>query len=245
MNSSGPKLAVIIPMFNEEMNAERCVREVCNVIDAALPQSKLFVVNDGSSDRTHEILQRLSKEISRFEFISHPKNAGYGASLITGAKQAFEKGYEFGLFMDSDLTNDPNLIPVFNSVIQENKCDLVKASRYIGSGRMVNVPLYHQVVTIFGNKIASFLFGMGIKDCTNGFRAVRLSLLVDLKFIENGFPVIMEELYHLKRKHARAVEIPYTLTARTKDQGASKFRYKPSLFYKYLKYSLKAVLSSN
>ena len=47
-----PTLAVIIPMLNEEMNAERCVRAVCAVLQQHLPQSRLFVVNDGSSDGT-------------------------------------------------------------------------------------------------------------------------------------------------------------------------------------------------
>jgi len=233
-------LAVVIPMFNEEMNAERCVRCVSEVLQSKLPDVTLYIVDDGSKDATPRILADLEAKSFPLKVVTHPVNKGYGAALLTGARRALDDGFEYALFMDSDLTNDPELIPTFAALAAEGRYDVIKASRYVKGGGMRGVPLYHRAVTIVGNKIAALLFGMGIHDCTNGFRAVRLRLLSGLNFSQNGFPVIAEELYLLKTRKALATEFPYILTARKKNEGKSKFRYRPQLFYNYLKYAIKA-----
>jgi dolichol-phosphate mannosyltransferase len=233
-------LAVIIPMYNEERNAERCVRAVCKVITDAVPDARLFVVNDGSKDRTLEILRKLAKEGIPVSIINHELNGGYGSALSSGIRHCHREGYEFGLFMDSDLTNDPGLIPAFAEKLAQGSYDVVKASRYIPNGGMKGVPAYRRGISIAGNQVASRLFGMGIRDCTNGFRAIRLSMVADLELKEKGFPMIMEELYHLKKKGARAGEIPYILTSRSAAEGASSFHYSFDTIYRYLKYAWQA-----
>jgi dolichol-phosphate mannosyltransferase len=235
------KLAVIIPMFNEQCGAERCVREVSRVLAAKLPPTLLFVVDDGSSDNTAEILRGLEREPLPLRVVYCPVNGGYGAALLEGAKAARTAGFDFGLFMDSDLTNDPELIPVFENAIQTG-VDVVKASRYIPQGGMSGVPWFRQAVSRYGNVIASKLCGIGVRDCTNGFRAVRLSLLADVRFKERGFPSIVEEVYLLKRAGAVFSEVPYILTSRSDNQDGSKFRYTFQTFYRYLKYCVLAAL---
>lgn len=232
-------LAVIIPMFNEQRGAERCVREVTRVLTTKLPTSRLFVVDDGSSDKTAEILRGLEREQLPLSVVYCAANGGYGAALLQGAHAARAAGFDFGLFMDSDLTNDPELIPVFEEAIQQGN-DVVKASRYIPQGGMSGVPWFRQAVSRYGNVIASALCGIGVRDCTNGFRAVRLSLLADVRFEERGFPSIVEEVYLLKRAGASFGEIPYILTARSDNQDGSKFRYNVKTFYRYLKYCVLA-----
>jgi len=234
------ELAIIIPMYNEERNAERCVRAVCEVLRRDLPSSKLVVVNDGSKDRTKEILEGLATENLPFIFISHPTNYGYGAALLSGVREALQQGFEYGLFMDSDLTNDPALMPQFAEKLRGGAYDLVKASRFVTGGGMRGVPWRRQIFSIAGNKVASILFNMGLRDCTNGFHAVRLRLIADEVFEEKGFPFLLEELYILKKKGARTTEIPYTLTSRSADEGVSSFAYTPEVIGKYLKYALKS-----
>jgi dolichol-phosphate mannosyltransferase len=239
----GKHLAVIVPMFNEEGTAERCVRTICRVLVAQVPGSKLVVVNDGSRDKTADIVRALAATDLPLTFIDYDHNQGYGAALLTGARAALKAGFEFGLYMDSDLTNDPELIPLFAQKTGEGRYDVVKASRYIRNGGMRGVPLYRQAVTIVGNRVASALFRMGVHDCTNGFRAVRLRLVANVSFSESGFPMILEELYFLKKQGARATEIPYVLTTRL--AGQSKFRYSRRVVFAYLKYALKAAALPN
>ncbi len=236
------ELAVIIPMYNEEDNAEKCVRAVCSVIKDLLPGTRLYVVNDGSRDRTEKFLQTLLNKDLPFTLVSHYPNRGFGGALVAGMKRAYEDGFVFGLFMDSDLTNDPILIPNFAKLLSTGKYDVVKASRYVSGGGMKGVPYYRQLYTIIGNFVASKLFRMGIKDCTNGFHAVRLSLLVDEVFREKGFSFLLEELYILKKKKVRTIEVPYILTSRDQGEGVSKFQYTPTMLWSYLKYALRAAL---
>jgi dolichol-phosphate mannosyltransferase len=235
-------LAVIIPMYNEERNAEKCVISVCKVLIEKLPDSVLFIVNDGSKDKTEEILLTLAEKEMPFRLVSYAVNKGFGGAIHAGMIAAHNAGYEYGLVMDSDLTNDPNLIPNFAEIVSTGNYDLVKASRYVTGGGMKGVPAYRMAFTIVGNFIASKLFGMGVKDCTNGFHAVRLSLLVNEVFHERGFPFLLEEMYVLMRKKAKTAEMPYILTARKAEEGQSKFTYRPKLIWTYLSYALKAAL---
>jgi dolichol-phosphate mannosyltransferase len=233
-------MAVIIPMFNEELNAQKCVQILTRVIRDTVPTGRLFIVNDGSKDNTGEILHRLLGQGFDFTLVEHFPNRGYGAALLEGARQARDEGFDFALFMDSDLTNDPALIPQFFELIKTDRYDMVKASRYISGGGMEGVPAYRQLVTIWGNRLASHLFGLGIRDCTNGTRAIRLSFLTDLEFQEQGFAIILEELYHLKRRGVKATEIPQILKCRATDEGQSKFQYSPRVLYSYFKYAIMA-----
>lgn len=234
------ELAIIIPMYNEEQNAARCVRAVCEILLAHLPGTILLVVNDGSKDRTAEVLRGLESEKLPFVFVSHPTNYGYGAALLTGVQEALKRGFEYGLFMDSDLTNDPKVIPAFAEKLSSGRYDVVKASRFVAGGGMQGVPWRRQIFSITGNRVASILFNMGLRDCTNGFHAVRLSFIAHEVFTEKGFPFLLEELYVLKKKRARVAEIPYTLTSREEGEGVSSFAYTPEVIGKYLKYALKS-----
>ena len=236
-------LAVVIPMYNEELNAEKCVRAMISVITQT-PGTHLYVVNDGSRDRTSEILNQIRTQNPEWPLtiVDYGANRGYGYACLAGARKAHQDGWVFALFMDSDLTNDPALIPFFLEKVKEDRFDVIKASRYTRGGGMKGVPFYRVQITTWGNRLASSLFGMGIRDCTNGFRAVRLSLMVDYQFEERGFPSIMEELYYLKKQGARATEVPYILTARKAGEGKSKFSYSRQLIFAYLKYSVKASL---
>jgi dolichol-phosphate mannosyltransferase len=234
-------LAVVIPMYNEERGAARCVRAVCDVL-AALPGTRLIAVNDGSSDGTEAVLREFVDKESQFRLVSYAGNRGYGGAVQAGFSAARAAGFEFALLMDSDLTNDPKLIPSFSAKLAEGRYDVVKASRYIPGGGMEGVPSYRQRYTIVGNRIAAALFRMGIRDCTNAFHAVRLRLIDDLEFKERGFSIVLEELLALKKRGARATEIPYILTSRAAGEGQSKFTYSPRVLWSYLKYALLAAL---
>jgi dolichol-phosphate mannosyltransferase len=232
---------VVIPMYNEERGAEKCVRSVCAALAAIPSRNKLLVVNDGSGDRTGEILDRLAPEFPNLSVFHHERNLGYGGALRTGTRKAIEAGYDYALFMDSDLTNDPADIVKF--VVQMDKgCDVIKASRYTAGGGMPGVPWKRRVISQAGNAVARILFGTGLRDCTNGFRAVRTSILARTNLQENGFPIIVEELYQCKFLARTFCEIPVLLTNRSEEQRPTSFSYKPETLRKYLSFAIKAFL---
>lgn len=234
-----PSLAIIIPMYNEELGAKKCVNQILKTIKSINYPIQLVIVNDGSRDKTEKILlsqERIHKK--NLKVVTYKRNRGYGGALQEGIRVACENKNEYGLFMDSDLTNDPKYIKDFVKTIPKNY-DLVKASRYVRGGKN-NTQLKRRFFSITASLISRNLFRMGIKDCTNGFRMVRLSMIKDVNFKENSFPIILEELYYLKKKKARTYEIPNILTARK--NSTSHFHYNYATIWGYAKYALKASL---
>jgi glycosyltransferase involved in cell wall biosynthesis len=171
--------------------------------------------------------------------VSHLKNRGYGSALKTGIKTAIKESFDYVLFMDSDLTNDPKDIPLLVAKMVQGY-DVIKASRYGKRGAVRGVPIRRLVPSMIGNKIARFFYRLPISDCTNGFRAVRTDILSQMRLNENGFALIMEELYQSTFLAKSFCEVPYVLTSRKGGQAESKFSHRPQVFYKYLKYSVKA-----
>jgi dolichol-phosphate mannosyltransferase len=230
---------VVIPMYNEETGAEQCVRHVCSVLATIPWRNKLLVVNDGSSDRTAEILERLVREFPALTVVQHVNNLGYGGALRTGASSADAAGFDYVLFMDSDLTNDPHDISKFVGKMQQGY-DVIKGTRYTCGGSVVGVPFLRVLISAVGNRIARILFRLPIHDCTNGFRAVRTHLLMRMHLKENRFPIIMEELYWSKFLAKTFTEVPVILTTRDEELRQTSFVYRPRIFYDYLKYPLLA-----
>lgn len=242
MSMAAVSFCVVIPMYNEEASAERCARAVCETLEGLPYRTALIGINDGSTDGTGDILRRLAPEYDKLIVLTHGKNAGYGRALRTGIARAVADGFDYALFMDSDLTNDPRYIPDFVAKMLEGY-EVIKASRYCSKRAAVSgVPAYRVIISAIGNRIASFLYGLPITDCTNGFRATKVSVLSKMDLTESGFPIIMEELYYAKFLANSFCQIPTKLTSRTEGQRASSFVYRPGVFYRYLKYAIKSFL---
>jgi dolichol-phosphate mannosyltransferase len=236
-----PSFCVIIPMFNEQAGAEACVTRVTAELAKLGGYAALVVVNDGSSDATHAILKRLHPQFEDFHLLEHDVNRGYGAALRTGISFAVESGFDYCLFMDSDLTNDPADLERFAAEMEKGT-DVIKASRFVQGGGMQGVPWQRAVVSRLGNRVASSLFRVGVRDCTNGFRAVKTSVLAQMQLTERGFPIIVEELYQCVFLAQTFVEIPVTLTNRAGTLRLTSFTYDAITLRKYLGYALKAFL---
>ncbi len=92
-------LSLILPCFNEEANIERTVRDVSHWFAQTGQKGEIIVVDDGSKDRSREILNQLSKDIPHLRVIHHQKNQGYGLAIRTGCDAAT---MDVIGFMDSD-----------------------------------------------------------------------------------------------------------------------------------------------
>lgn len=225
-------------MFNEEAGAENCIRQVSRTLDQIAERNLLIVVDDGSTDETAGLLEKMKGQYPRLQVVHHERNCGYGAALQTGAMHAEQLGFEYVLFMDSDLTNDPVYLPLFVEQMRRG-ADVIKASRYIEGGGVDDVPWWRVWISRAGNRLASWLYGIGVHDCTNGFRAVRTRVFCKMPLREKRFPIIMEELYHAKLLGCTFAEVPNRLKNRATGLRRTSFSYKPSTFARYLKYPLK------
>jgi len=233
------KVCIVVPMYNEERIARVSAKTIIKYIKALPPVVTLLIVNDGSRDKTEDIITAVAGQYQRGEFmvISHTNNQGYGTALKTGIGYAVDQKYDYVLFMDSDLTNHPKYLSVFYEKMQKG-WDYIKATRYARGGRVEGVSWMHRAISIVGNFIARRLYGLPLTDITNGFRAVRVDILRQMNLKENDFAIILEELTQAKHLTHSFCEIPYTLTSRKKGQGTTHFSYSPKTCARYLKQAI-------
>jgi len=236
---AAPSLAVVVPVYNEGPTIETALREIVATAARHPGRSVVIAVDDGSVDGSRAILQRLAAELDGLEIELHEHNQGYGQALRSGSAHARREGYEYVAFIDSDLTNPPTDLLVMGSLAAAGH-PYIKASRFVKGGSMDAVPARRRGVSVLGNIVGAALFGAGIRDVTNGFRAVRLDLLERWPLQETDFSCIVEELSWALRDGVRPVEFPSILTGRTAEQRGSVFPYSAQLIRKYLMYALSA-----
>jgi dolichol-phosphate mannosyltransferase len=238
---SWPSLAVVVPVYNEEATIEDALRAIVAAAERYEGEALVIAVDDGSSDGSLAIVERLAGELDLLGVARHAVNQGYGAALRTGAARARELELEYAVFIDSDLTNPPeDLLKIGRLAAQGHA--YIKASRFVPGGSMAAVPLRRRAVSRAGNLVGAALFGAGIRDVTNGFRAVRLADHARWPLRETGFASIVEELYWARHDGLDVVEFPSVLTARGDEQRGSAFPYSAAVIRSYLRYPLRARL---
>jgi dolichol-phosphate mannosyltransferase len=235
VTARSPSLAVVVPVYNEAATIERSVRSIAAAVEGYEGGAIVVAVDDGSADDSAEILERVAAEVDAVELVRHERNGGYGAALRTGARHARERGYDYAAFIDSDLTNPPEDLLVMARLAGEGH-PYIKASRFVPGGTMASVPARRRLVSQLGNVVGAALFGGGLRDVTNGFRAVKLDVYEKWPLKERDFASIVEELYWARRSGVPVVEFATTLTARTGEQRVSAFPYSADLVRRYLRY---------
>lgn len=135
------RVCVIVPMYNEEAIARASIETIFGYVKHLPPIATLLIVNDGSRDRTGEIVGQLvgrTGNNNQLQMISHTVNKGYGAAIRTGIKFAIDNDYNYAIFMDSDLTNHPKYLKTFYEKMLEG-WDYIKATRYSKGGGVKGV----------------------------------------------------------------------------------------------------------
>ena len=104
------KISIIIPCFNEEEALPIYYAEMKKVMDSMKKQTRfeLLFVDDGSSDRTYEIMKDLHRKDGRCQYLSFSRNFGKEAAIYAGLQNA---GGNFAAIMDVDLQDPPSLLP--------------------------------------------------------------------------------------------------------------------------------------
>jgi glycosyltransferase involved in cell wall biosynthesis len=199
------RLLIAIPVYNERKYVER----VLNQIRRFHPD--LLVVDDGSTDGTGPILDGLAAA-GDLRVIHHPRNLGYGQSLIDAFRFAEKHGYDWVITMDCDEQHEPEMIPEFIRQIRKDRWDLISGSRYLrprgdddlppGDRRNINAQ-----ITVALND----LFHFGITDAFCGYKAHRVSALRKLNLTETGYAFPLQLWPQVWHARLRLKEIPVRL----------------------------------
>ncbi len=180
-----PRVAVVIPAYNEEKNIENVLREIHSIREIK-PHWAIhpIVVNDGSSDCTGLILEQIADRYGAHA-IQLPLNLGIGRAVQTGFKYALRLRADVTFQLDGDGQHPAREIPRIAELILSGKTDVVVGSRYVeGAGGNVSSGL-RQFGTAFFSALLKALVGLRIKDSTSGFRAFSLEAT---EFLSRYYP---------------------------------------------------------
>jgi glycosyltransferase involved in cell wall biosynthesis len=179
-------LSVVLPAFNEEANIEQVVRACVAYLDTHVPDYELLVVNDGSRDRTGEILDRLAGELPRLRPLHHPQNRGYGAALRTGFDAAAKR---FVFYMDGDGQFD---IRDLDAVLP-----LATDDDHIVTGFRIERrdPFIRRLnAKLFGGWLVRIMLNVRVRDLNCAFKLIPKKVLNSITLESTG-ALINAELY--------------------------------------------------
>ncbi|GAB4537308.1 MAG: glycosyltransferase family 2 protein [Thermodesulfovibrionia bacterium] len=189
---------VVIPAFNE-------AEFISGVIDGLkrIGESDILVIDDGSRDKTAEIVRRLGVDV-----LSHSYNLGYGAALQTGFRFAMGRGYEYVVTMDADGQHDPASILSLFKRMEDEGADVVIGSRFLEGDYKMDFA--RRVGSWIFAKVARFYTGYRFTDPTSGFQLLNYKAYTCLA-TEEVYPLDYPDLniiMLLHKKRFKVIEAP-------------------------------------
>ncbi|TRX56064.1 glycosyltransferase family 2 protein [Fulvivirga sp. M361] len=158
-------ISVVVPLYNEEESLPELTTWISRVMQQHGFTYEIILVDDGSTDRSWEVIQVLSKENSHIKGISFNRNFGKSAALNTGFKKS--QG-NVVISMDADLQDSPDEIPELFKMITEGRLDMVS-----GWKKKRHDPISKTIPSKFFNFITSKISGIKLHDFNCGLKAYR------------------------------------------------------------------------
>ena len=205
------KACVIIPTYNNAATLAAVIEDVAQY------SNHIIVVNDGSTDNTVDIV----KQFAAVQFISYEKNVGKGWALRKAFAYAAEKGYKYGITIDSDGQHFAKDLPAFINKLEEEPNAVIIGARNMDQASVPGG-------SSFGNKVSNFWFkvetGITSPDTQSGFRLYPLEPMKKMRFITRKYEFEIEVLVRLAWKGVKVIAVPVTVYYAPKEERISHFR---------------------
>ncbi len=223
------KLSIVIPVYNEERTVAEVIREVSDVLiddpstSSGQVKKEIIVVNDASSDKTGEILQRLEKSNKDLVVVTHAQNKGKGAAVRTGFAKATG---DYIVIQDADLEYNPDYFKVLLKPILSGKTQVVYGTRLKKLPKLTQHGTMGKtrfLLHFFGNRflslVTSILYLQWVTDMETCYKIFPREFLRTTTLHGNGFNFEPEITAKLIKAGYHIVEIPITTKPRGYDDG--------------------------
>jgi len=205
-------LTVVIPAYNEEETVE----SVINTVLTTPLVGEVVVVNDFSTDKTKEIVEKMAKKEPKITFISHDHNQGKGAALRTGFKHA---KLPFVIVQDADLEYDPAEFERVVRPLIDDKCDVCYGSRYLKNNPRRVLQFWHTMGNRFLTTLSNMATNLHVTDMETCYKAFKREVIQNIKIEENRFGFEPEITAKIARRGLRVFEVSISYFPRTNEEG--------------------------
>jgi glycosyltransferase involved in cell wall biosynthesis len=207
-------LSVLMPVYNEARTLRTIVGRVL-ASPVALP-IELVCVDDGSRDRSADILDELAADDPRVRVIRQPRNMGKGAAIRRAIE---EMRGDIGLIQDADLEYDPQDYPALIAPILEAKADAVFGSRFASAGQRKVLLYWHTVANRVLTWMTNVLNDINLTDMETCYKAVRGDVLRQTPLHSDRFGIEPELTTRLAQWNIRLYEVPISYHGRSVAEG--------------------------
>jgi glycosyltransferase involved in cell wall biosynthesis len=205
------KVSFLIPAYNEG----RTIAELVDRVSALPFEKELIVVDDGSTDDTAAILERLREERDDLVVVRQA-NRGKGSALRAGIPHVTG---EIVVIQDADLEYDPADVPLLIEPIERGVADVVYGSRLSGGRPQRAYLFWHMVGNRFLSFVTGLLYNTTLSDMETGYKAFRSDVLFSLDLRADDFSIEPEITAKICKLKLRIYEIPISYYGRSYEEG--------------------------
>ena len=224
------RIAVAIPCY-------KVTRHVLEVIQAIGPEVEaIYAVDDACPDGSGRFIEEHNRD-PRVRVLYNPENRGVGGAIVTAYQAAMADGMDIVVKIDGDGQMDPALLPSFVRPLLQGRADYTKGNRFFRPESVQGMP----PVRLFGNAMLSFLTKLScgywnVMDPTNGYTAVRTSVLAELPLdkLEKRYFFETDMLFRLNTVRAVVKDIPMDSLYAAEESNLKVGRVLPEFLKKHI-----------
>ncbi|MBU0957631.1 MAG: glycosyltransferase family 2 protein [Nanoarchaeota archaeon] len=206
------KLSVIMPAYNEEAS----IREIIKKVQAVKIDKEIIIVDDGSTDKTREILTELSKKNKEMKVVFHKKNGGKSTAVRTGIEHATG---DIIIIQDADLEYDPEDYYKLVEPIVSGKAKVVYGSRFYTKDKRPSLRNKYFWGTRTLTIMANVLYGAGITDEPTCYKVFDAKVLKSIPLKSKRFEFCPEVTAKVRKRGYKIHELPINYYPRTVEEG--------------------------
>ncbi|QDT03826.1 Undecaprenyl-phosphate mannosyltransferase [Rubripirellula lacrimiformis] len=213
-----PRVLIGVCTLNEADN----IVTMLPLLRRSVPDADILVIDDRSTDGTIQLVEAAAKQDPKIHLDVRDER-GLGGAIRHAMQAAVDRGYDFFINLDGDLSHNPQQLPqLLERSLALPAVDVVIGSRYVDQGKIVGWPMHRRIMSRMVNRFATLCLRLPVQDCSGSMRCYRVSAIEKISLgtmRSNGYSVLEEILVRLHRNGSPMAEVPITFTDRLRGQS--------------------------